>query len=92
MRPTAQDVRGAAQRLIRDMHSDLDSFALTLFPDGVEESYGGWLLPAESRGSSVVRKSYELHKFIESIENRLLETVNATVTIDLQHTPHKNGH
>ena len=84
-------VRTAAARVIQDMRDDLARFALVLFPTELSKSFGGWLLPAESQASATVRKSYELHKLIEQIEDKLRDAAKTTVTIDLRNSSTKNG-
>lgn len=78
-----QEIIGAVERTRSELKVDLDRFQLYLHPQRVRPSFGGWLVPAELHASSAVRKSYELHKLIERIEERLYELTKSTVSVDL---------
>lgn len=77
-------VKSAVRRVLDDLRGELENYQLVLFPDRVEFSYGGWLVPAEVHASQAVRKSYELHRLIEKLEDALHELTASTVTIDLR--------
>lgn len=89
--PTKEDVRKAASAVQAELAEDLSRLALVLILDRLELSYGGWLLPAEVRASSAVRKSYELHKLIERIEDLIQDRAKTTVTVDLLASANGNG-
>jgi len=77
-------VQSAVRQVLEDLRGELESYRLVLFPDRVEFSYGGWLVPAEVHASEQARKSYELHRLIEKLEDLLHELTASTVTIDLR--------
>jgi hypothetical protein len=77
-------VRQAVQQALEELGVELEDFQLVLFPEQVESSFGGWLVPAEIRPSKTGRKSYELHRLIEKLEDRLHDLTESTVTIDLK--------
>lgn len=89
--PTLDDVRGAVEQARSGMVDELDTFGLKVYPDRLSPSYGGWLLPAECHGSAALRKSYELHKLVEKLEDRIQDLARTTVTVDLLATANKNG-
>lgn len=88
---TIEDIKKAVNEAQSELATDLRAFNLHLFPDQISASYGGWLLPAECHGSSALRKSYELHKLVEKVEERLQDLTGATVTVDLLASAGSNG-
>jgi hypothetical protein len=83
MTTTIKQVREAVEQVKREYGKDLDTYQFVFFPDLISESYGGWLLPAECRGSGAFKKSYELHRLIDKLEDRFQDVLHSTVTIDL---------
>jgi hypothetical protein len=89
--PTKDQVQAAADTIRSELSRELAAYSFVMFPEQLTESYGGWLLPGESRGSTAIHKSYDLHRLIEKIEDRFQDLLGTTVTIDLLPAAHRNG-
>jgi hypothetical protein len=93
--PAKDQVLKAIETIRQELHTELLIFPLVLHPELLNESYGGWLLPAEFAGSGAGHKSYDLHRLIEKIEDRLQDVLGhgpgSTVTVDLAPAAKMNG-
>ena len=78
------EIRNAVATAKAELAQELNDFQIVIFPEAIEFSYGGWLVPAEVRPSRVPRKSYELHRVIERLEDRLHDLTDSTMRIDLK--------
>ena len=88
------EVLKAVNDTVAQMKPRIDDFGLRVHTDGIEPSYGGWLLPAHCEDPSIehpkdppaARKSYELHRLLDALEDALYDKLKSTVTIVLNPT------
>jgi hypothetical protein len=80
------EVLKAVNDTVAQMKARIDDLGLRVHTDSIEPSYGGWLLPAHCEASPAARKSYELHRLLEAVEDAIYDKLNSTVTIVLNPT------
>ncbi len=75
-----------AVRAVSKEHAELlNRFALTLLPDGVEQNYGLWIVPALVKPTNTPYKSLELNRALEDVQQKIEGLTGADVSVFLNH-------